>query len=131
MSEPKFRVTSGSQEDPGHRRAEQGAPREIPIPLTPEALAARGDSLQHLRCPVAVSVSRSACPASSPTAVGGSEEQDELRRRMDEYLVQEEYYKSVRGEYGEAPLEALGSPPHTFLSLLWPTYGPGRHSIST
>ena len=32
---------------------------------------------------------------------------------MDEYLFREEYYKSVRGEDGEEPLEALGSPPST------------------
>ena len=32
---------------------------------------------------------------------------------MDKYLLHEEYYKSVRGEDGEEPLEALGSPPHT------------------
>ena len=32
---------------------------------------------------------------------------------MDEYLLHEEYYKSVRGEDGEEPLEALGSLPHT------------------
>ena len=32
---------------------------------------------------------------------------------MDEYLLQEEYYKCVRGEDGEEPLEALGSPPQT------------------
>ena len=32
---------------------------------------------------------------------------------MDEYLLHEEFYKSVRGEDGEEPLEALGSPPHT------------------
>ena len=32
---------------------------------------------------------------------------------MDEYLLHEEYYKSVRGKDGEEPLEALGSPPHT------------------
>ena len=32
---------------------------------------------------------------------------------MDEYLLHEEYYKSVRGEDGEERLEALGSPPHT------------------
>ena len=113
MSEPKLRVASGSREDPGHRRAEQEAPRETPIPLTTEALAARGDSMQHVRRRVAVSISRSACPASSSTAVGGSEEQDELIRRMDEYMLHEEYYKSVRGEDGEKPLEALGSPPHT------------------
>ena len=36
-----------------------------------------------------------------------------LRRRMDQYLLHEEYYKSVQGEDGEEPLEALGSPPHT------------------
>ena len=81
-------------------------PREIPL-----TLAARGDSLQHLRRRVAVSISRSACAASLSTAVGGSEEQDKLRRRMDEYLLHEEYYQSVRGEDGEEPLEALGSRP--------------------
>ena len=113
MSEPRLRVASGSQENPGHRRAEQEAPREIPIPLTTEALAARQDSLQHLRRRVAVSISRSACPAPSSTAVGGSEDEDELRRRMDEYLLHDEYYKSVRGEDGEEALEAWGSPPHT------------------
>ena len=32
---------------------------------------------------------------------------------MDEYVLHEEYYKSVRGEDGEEPLEALRSPPHT------------------
>ena len=32
---------------------------------------------------------------------------------MDEYLLHEEYYKSVRGEDGEEPLEAMGSPPQT------------------
>ena len=107
MSQPKLRVASGSQEDPVHRRAEQEAPREIPVPLTTEALAARGDSLQHLRRRVAVSISCSACPASLSTAAGGPEEQDKLRRRIDEYLLQEEYYKSFRGEDGEEPLEAL------------------------
>ena len=40
-------------------------------------------------------------------------EQYEFRRGMDEYLLQEEYYKSVRGEDGEEPLEAVESPPHT------------------
>ena len=34
---------------------------------------------------------------------------------MDEYLLHEEYYKSVRGEDGEEALKALGSPPHTDL----------------
>ena len=80
-------------------------------PLTTEALAAHGDSLQHLRRRVAASLSRSACPASSSTAVGGAEEQDELRMRMD--LLHEDYYKSVRGEDGEEPLQDLGSPPQT------------------
>ena len=111
MSEPKLRVASGFEEDQGQKRAEQETPKVIP--LTTEALAARGDSLQHLRRRVAASISRSACPASSSTAVGGSEEQDELRRSMDEYLLHEEYYKSVRGEDGEEPLEALRSPPQT------------------
>ena len=111
MSEPKLRVASGSQEDPGHRRAEQETPREKP--LTTEALAARGESLQHLRRRVAVSISPSACPASLSTAVADSEEQDELRRRVDEYLLHKEYYKSVRGEDGEEPLEALGCQPQT------------------
>ena len=32
---------------------------------------------------------------------------------MDEYVPHKEYYKSVRGEDGEEPLEALGSPPYT------------------
>ena len=111
MSEPKYRVASGSQEDAGHRRAEQEIPREIP--LTTEALAARGDSLQHLRRRVAVSISRSAFPCLFMQAVGGSKEQDKFRRTMDKYLLHEEYYKSVLGEDGEEPLEALGSPPQT------------------
>ena len=111
MTEPKLRVASRSQEHPGHRRAEHEGPREIP--LTTEALAARGDSLQHLRRRLAASMSRSAGPGSSSTAVRGSEEQDELRRGVDEYLLHGEYHKSVRGEDGEEPLEALGSPPHT------------------
>ena len=97
----------------GNRRAEQEAPREVPIPLTTEDLAARRDSLQHLCRRVADSISRSACLASSFTAVGGSEKQDKLRRRMDKYLLHEEYYRFVRGEDGEEPLKALGSPQHT------------------
>ena len=123
MSEPKVRVESASQEISVHRRAEQKAPREIPICLTIEALAARGDSLQHLRRGVTVSISRLACPAPSSTAVGGPEEQDELRRRMEEYLLHEEYYKSVRGEDGEEPLEPFGSPPHTDMGS-YPYSGP-------
>ena len=54
-------------------------------------------------------ISRLACPASLSTAVGGFEKLEELRTKMDEYLLHEEYYKSIRGEDGEEPLEALGS----------------------
>ena len=115
ISEPKLRVASGSQEDPVHRRAEQEAPREITTPLTTEALAACGDSLQYLRRRVVVSMSRSACPA--------SEDEHEFRRRMDEYLLHEGYYKSVRGEDEEEPLEALGSPPHRDMGS-YPYSGP-------
>ena len=127
MSEPKLRAASGSQEDPVHRRAEQEAPR-----LTTEALAARGDSLQHLRRRVAVSISRSACPASSSTATaaGGPEEQGEFGRRLDEYLLHEEYYKSVRGKDGEEPLEALGSPPYTDMGCC-PYSGPPTDLANT
>ena len=133
MSEPKIRIAAGSEEDPVHRRAEQEVPREdIPIPLTTEALAARGDSLQHLRRRVAVSISRSPCPASSSTATaaGGSEEQGEFRRRMDEYILHEEYYKSVRGEDGEEALEALGSPPYTDMCS-YPYSGPPTDLVDT
>ena len=45
---------------------------------------------------------------------------------MDEYLLNEKYYKSVRGDDGEEPLEALGSPPHTDMGSYFcsgpPTY---------
>ena len=109
MSEPKLRAASGSQEDPVHRRAEQEAPR-----LTTETLSAHGDSLQHLRRGVAASISRSVCPASSSTATpaGGPEEQGKFRRTISEYILHEEYYKSVTGKDEEEPLDALGSPPY-------------------
>ena len=42
---------------------------------------------------------------------------------MDEYLLHEEYYKSVRGEDGKERLEALGSPPHTDMGS-YPYSGP-------
>ena len=131
MSELKLRAASGSQEDPVHRRAEQEAPR-----LTTEALPARGDSLQHLHRRVAASISRSVCPASSSTATpaGGPEEEGEFRRRINEYILHDEYYKSVTGDDGEEPLDALGSPPYTDMGSYpysGPTYGPGRHSVST
>ena len=127
MSEPKLRVASGSQEDPVHRRVEQDALR-----LTTEALAARGDSLQHLRQRLAVSISRSACLASSSmaTAAGGPQQQHDFRRRMDEYLLEEEYYKSVRGEDGEEPLEPLGSPPYTDMGSC-PYFGPPTDRTDT
>ena len=110
LSEPKLRAASWSQEDPVHRRAEQEAPR-----LTTEVSAAPGDSLQHLCRRVAVSISRSVCPASSSTATPaqGPEEEGVFRRRINEYILHDEYYKSVTCEYGEEPLDALGSPPYT------------------
>ena len=79
-----------------------------------EALAAHGeDSLQRVRRRVEASIARSACPASSSTVFEGPEEQEDLRRRMDEFMLQEEYHKSTIGEDGEVPLDALGSPPQT------------------
>ena len=120
MSEPKLRAASASQVESVHRRAEQGAPR-----LTTESLAARADSLQHLHRRVAVSISRSVCPASSSTATpaGGPDEEGEFRRRINEYILHEEYYKSVTGEDGEEPLDALGSPPYTDMGS-YPYSGP-------
>ena len=74
-----------------------------------EALAAHGeDSLQRLRRRVEASIARSACPASSSTAFGGPEEQEDLRRRMDEFMLHEEYHKSTVGEGGEVPLMPSG-----------------------
>ena len=64
--------------------------------LTTEALAARGDSLEHLRRRVAVSLSRSACPASTSTVVGAAAGQDDLKRRMDEYVCT----RSITSRYG-------------------------------
>ena len=80
-----------------------------------ETLAAHGeDSLQRLRRRVEASIARPACPASSSTVLGvGPEEQEDLRRRMDEFLLHEEYHKSTVGEDGEIPLDALLSPPQT------------------
>ena len=85
-----------------------------------EALAAHGgDSPQQLRRRVAASIARSVCPASSSTAFGGPEEQEVLRRRMDEYMLHEGYHKSTVGDDGEVPLDALGSPPQTEGSFLY------------
>ena len=125
LSEPRLRVgvVSGPQEDPvHHKRADNEAPRELEtvaprsepgapgVPLTTKALAARGDSLEHLRRRVAVSLTRSACPGSLSTIV---EEQDDLKRHMDEYMLHRDCHQSIRGEDGEEPIDAIGSPPQT------------------
>ena len=124
LSEPPYRaphlsVASGSQGDPDHRRAEENTI------LTTEALAAHGgDSLHHLCRRVAASVSRSACPASSSTAIGGPEEYEELR------IPHEEYYKSIRGEDGEEPLAVHGCRPRTDLGS-YTHSGPSSHRAET
>ena len=127
MSEPKLTAASGSQEDPVHRRAEHKAPR-----LTTEASAARGDSLQHLRRRVAALISGSVCPASSSTATpaGGPEEEGEIRSRINEYILHDEYYRSVTGEDGEERLDALGSPPYTDMGS-YPYSGPPTELADT
>ena len=108
-----------------HRGADKQAPRapEVAAPrpqlrlpgitLATQALAARGDSLEHLRARVAVLLSRSTCPPSLPTVVGVAGEQDDLKRRMNEYMLHEEYHESIRGEDGEDLIKAQGSPPQT------------------
>ena len=84
--------------------------------LTAEALAAHGpDSLQHLRRRVEASVSRSSCPATSSIAIASPEEYEDLRRKVDAYILHEDYYKSTRGEDGEEPLTVHGSIPRTDL----------------
>ena len=128
-SELPLRAASGSQEDPDHRRANQDPPRKIS--LTMEALTEHGDdSLQHLRRRVAASIARSACPAPSSTSLGGPEKQEDQRRRMDEYTLHEEYHKSIRGEDGEIPLQALGSPPQTEMGS-FPYSGPSTDTAET
>ena len=64
-------------------------------------------------------------PASSstPTPAGGAEEEGEFSKRINEYILHEEYYKSVTGEDGEEPLDALGSPPYTDMGS-YPYSGP-------
>ena len=49
---------------------------------------------------------------------------------MDEYLLHEEYYKSVRGEDGEEPLEALASPAYTDMRS-YPYSGPLTDLVDT
>ena len=61
---------------------------------------------------------------------GGPEEQEDLRRRMDEYMLHEEYHKSIRGEDGEVPLEALGSSPQTEMGS-FPYSGPSTDIAET
>ena len=129
-SESPLRAASGSQEDPEQRRANQNSSRTTT--LTMETLAAHGeDSLQRLRRPVESSIARSACPASSSTVLGGGpEEQEDLRRRMDEFMLHEEYHKSTVGEDGEVPLDALGSPPQTEMGS-FPYSGPSTDMADT
>ena len=116
MSEPPHRAphhlggASGSQGDPECRRAEKNKG------LTTEDLAAHGgDSFSHLHRRLAASVSRSNCPASSSTAIEGREEYEKLKMKMDEYIMHDEYYKSIRGEDGEEPMAVHGSRPRTDL----------------
>ena len=99
----------------GSRAQKGGTKSAQKNPINHGNLAAHGeDSLQRLRRRVKASIARSACPASSSTVLGvGPEEQEDLRRRMDEFMLHEEYHKSTVGEDGEIPLDALGSPPQT------------------
>ena len=55
-----------------------------------------------------------------------------FRRRINEYILHDEYYKSVTGEDGEELLDALGSPPYTDM-VSYPYSDPptNRHSVST
>ena len=51
---------------------------------------------------------------------------------MDEYILHEEYYKSIRGEDGEEPLAVHGSRPRTDLGSyahLWPAVRQSRDCI--
>ena len=130
MSEPPHRAphhlsgASGSQGDPERRRAEENKG------LTTEALAAHGgDSFSHLHRRVAASVSRSNCPASSSTAIEGPEEYEKLKQKMDEYILHQEYYKSIRGEDGEEPLAVHGSIPRTDLGSYAHTGPPSTASL--
>ena len=123
LTEPRLRVAFGYQKDPVHHsRADREASKEYEvvaprlepgapgIPLTTEASAARGHSLEHLRRRFVVSLPRSACPASSSTVV---EEQDDVKRCMDEYMLHKDCHRSLRGEDVEEPIEAIGSPTQT------------------
>ena len=50
--------------------------------------------------------------------------------RINEYILHEEYYKSVTGEDGEEPLDALGSPPYTDMGS-YPYSGPHTDLANT
>ena len=60
--------------------------------------------MEHLCKRVAVSLSRSACLASLSTIVS---KQDDLKRRMDEYMLGKNFHQSIPGEDGEEPMEAI------------------------
>ena len=129
-SEPPLRAAYGSQEDPEHRRAKLNRPRTTP--LTMETLAAHGeDSLQRLRSRVEASIARSACPASSSNVLRGApEEREDLRRRMPEFMLNEEYHKSTVGEDPERPPDALRLPPETEMGS-FPYSGPSTDMADT
>ena len=66
--------------------------------------------MRHLRRRVAVFLTGSVCPAWLSTIVG---DHNDLKRRMDEYMLQRDYHQSIREENGEEPIEAIGSPCET------------------
>ena len=49
---------------------------------------------------------------------------------MDEFLLHEEYYNSLRGKDGDQPLKALESPPHTDMGT-YPYSGPSTDLADT
>ena len=67
-------------------RPELGAPG---VPLTTEALAACGNSPEHLCRRVAVSLTPLVCPASSSTIVG---EHDDMNMHKHEYMLHRDYH---------------------------------------
>ena len=50
------------------------------------------------------------CPALWSTIV---EENVDLKRRMDEYMLHRDYHQSIGGEDSEEPINAMRSPPQT------------------
>ena len=57
-------------------------------------------------------------------------EEGKFRRRINEYILHEEYYKSVSGEDAEGPIDALGSPPYTDMGS-YPYSGPPTDLANT